>query len=140
MNAVLQFKEYHVLETIYKNNPFIEIENEKVRPEFEFSVEYGNEKKTEAFITLSVLLGDEFLENHTFFVKAKIMGYFEINSDAEISDEMIHNLYHINALAIIFPYLRSLVSDLSSKGSETPIILPTLNIAELVRKKFENDH
>lgn len=39
----------------------------------------------------------------------------------------------VNGVTILFPYLRSLVSDLTSKGSEPPIILPTINVAEMVK-------
>jgi len=37
----------------------------------------------------------------------------------------------------LFPYLRSIVSDITSKGSDTPIILPTINIVALFNKLKE---
>ncbi|MFK4998649.1 hypothetical protein ACI2OX_19200 [Bacillus sp. N9] len=44
------------------------------------------------------------------------MGHFVIESEERLSEDAIYSLYQVNALAIIFPYLRALVSDLSSKG------------------------
>lgn len=41
-----------------------------------------------------------------------------------------------NAVAILFPYVRSLISDLTSKGSDDPIILPPINVNSML----ENDN
>jgi preprotein translocase subunit SecB len=66
------------------------------------------------------------------------MGYFEIIiKDKELAEQKIINYYKVNGVAILFPYLRSLISDMTSKGSETPIILPTINVAAML-KDVEN--
>ncbi len=37
-----------------------------------------------------------------------------------------------NGSAILFPYLRSIVTDITSKGKHSPIVLPTLNFYKLI--------
>lgn len=84
----------------------------------------------------SIQFGDESLIEQPLFIKVRVKGLFSIKSDKdEISEEMVNQLYKKNSLAILFPYLRSLVTDLSSKGSEMPIILPTINIVSLIESE-----
>ncbi|EIJ82284.1 hypothetical protein PB1_05120 [Bacillus methanolicus PB1] len=139
MEGVLQFKDYHVLETHYMFNPFLDEEEERLSPRFEYSLDFPEEEnKKLAFIKLGITIGDENLIKNSFFVSATILGVFSIKSKEELDEEEIHSFYKINAVAILFPYLRSLVSDLTGKGSEPPIIIPTINVVELI-KKYEEE-
>ncbi|GAB7389010.1 protein-export chaperone SecB [Bacillaceae bacterium] len=134
MKAALQFLEYHVVEAVYMFNPFTDAKSNELSPEFEFSLDLNPETKLDAWITLAISMGDKSLESQEFYIRGKIMGRFMIRSDNELTDEQIMDLYKINAVAILYPYLRSLVSDLSSKGSRPPIILPTMNIVAMMEK------
>ncbi|HDV6065568.1 TPA: protein-export chaperone SecB, partial [Staphylococcus pseudintermedius] len=44
------------------------------------------------------------------------------------------------AIAILFPYLRSLISDVTSKGSRAPIILPPINVHEFLDNAEKSNH
>lgn len=145
MSAVLQFRDYHVLESHYKFNPYMaddSVEN-KVSPKISYKLETNPQVLEEAIIYLGIEIGDEKLEEFNFYAKAKISGFFLMHPDEEMEEEDILSFYKINAIAILFPYLRSLISDISSKGSESPIILPTMNIIKMIQdNKFnevEND-
>ena len=48
-----------------------------------------------------------------------------------------NNRWEPNALAILFPYLRALVSTLTAQSGREPVILPTVNIAQLFRDAAE---
>lgn len=48
-----------------------------------------------------------------------------------------HQRWESNALAILFPYLRALVSTLTAQSGREPLILPTVNIAQLFREAAE---
>jgi preprotein translocase subunit SecB len=138
MKAVMQFKDYHVLETIYKSDPDFEGEETKLSPKINYNLRYQNDSLQSAEIDLSVSLGDKYLEKNSFFVKAKIRGYFIVQGDILKDPEKVIRFYKENGIAILFPYIRSLISDLTSKGSEIPIILPTINIVEMIRKHERN--
>lgn len=142
MNAVLQFRDYHVLEAVYKNNPYKKIEDEKPQhPNIFFKLDVNPNDIQQSIVGLGIEIGDKELEESTFYLKARVAGLFEILNETEgISEKQIINFYKVNAVAILFPYLRSLVSDISSKGSEAPIILPTLNIAAMISEnELEED-
>ncbi|MEC1718771.1 protein-export chaperone SecB [Schinkia azotoformans] len=136
MKAVLQFRDYHVLETTYKNNPYKTVEEEKpLHPNIFFKLDVNPENISQAIVGLGIELGDSNLKETSFYVKVRISGLFEILSEIDVVNEnQIINFYKVNAVAILFPYLRSLVSDITSKGSEAPVILPTLNIAAMINE------
>lgn len=138
MSAVLQFREYHVIESHYKFNPYSTEKVEgsyQITPEIFYNLEINPQSIDDAIIHLGIEIGDRSLEGSSFYVNAKIAGHFEMHQRAEdMKEEDILAYYKINAVAILFPYLRSIVSDISSKGSEGPIILPTMNIVSMIQE------
>jgi preprotein translocase subunit SecB len=129
--AKLQFHSYHVTDLEYRFDPFHPEQEGKFSPEFNYNIEAHPENKSEAWVSLSVSLGNRDLENNSIFISATIVGYFQVVDEED--EESINNFFKINALAILYPYLRSVVSDATSKGTESPIILPTLNIVALMQ-------
>jgi len=135
MKSILSFNHYDVLETVYKFNPFADDENYELTPRFDVKIKYKDESKTVAGIIFTIEIGSPELIENPLYVKASVLGMFEIETDEDVSDKLINDLYKKNALAIIFPYVRSLVVDLTSRGSEMPITLPPINIAALIEHR-----
>ncbi|WP_405103021.1 protein-export chaperone SecB [Oceanobacillus sp. FSL H7-0719] len=137
MKSTLSFKHYDVIETVYRFNPGSELEEEDVTPDLNLKINYLEENRKKAALIFSVELGDPELGDNSFYIKATIVGIFYLSSDEdeEIPDEFIDHMYKKNALAILYPYMRSLISDLTSKGSENPIILPPINIGAIVEEQ-----
>lgn len=133
MKADLQFLHYHVVESIYKNGFS---DPNYGDPEFGHNISLNDEDIKQAIVQLSVELGEETSDH---YVKAVIAGFFVVNSDSPLSEEEILSLYEINATSILFPYLRSLVSDLTCKGDSKPVILPTLNIYKMMQGNDTQD-
>jgi len=136
MKSILSFKQYDVIETIYKYDPSNKLESENVSPELSLKIQYQDQERETAVLLFSIELGDPQLKDNSFYIKVVISGMFSIRADGELSKEDIDHMYKKNALAILYPYIRSLVSDLSSKGSETPIILPPINVEAMVDNGF----
>lgn len=61
-------------------------------------------------------------QNTDYKISVEINGQFEIN-------EYWDPAWETNMLAILFPYLRSIVSTVTSMTGREPIIIPTINIA-----------
>lgn len=60
--------------------------------------------------------------------EARVVGVFSVLSEScEIRDLLIKK----NTLTVLFPYLRSMISLITSQGNIPPIVLPILNIAEM---------
>lgn len=65
-------------------------------------------------------------DNCPFRAEVVLRGFFEINAN-ECKKEYLQNLYIINSSAILFPYLRSSLTDMTSKSDHEPITLPIFN-------------
>lgn len=53
------------------------------------------------------------------------------------SDEPWNEKWEQNALAILFPYVRAIVSSVTAQSGREPLVMPTVNIAELFKKSKE---
>lgn len=58
-----------------------------------------------------------------------IMGVFRFSG--EIEQKNIENFLNIQAVQILFPYLRTMVTNLTSSILMTPLILPIVDVAKL---------
>ena len=69
---------------------------------------------------------------YPFEMSVEIEGYFKGN--LEDKDQDIAQ-YSKNAVAILFPYVRALVSTFTANANVTPLILPTVNVNKLLGKE-----
>lgn len=131
-NSALRFHNYIVNSVNFEHNPqFIE---EPVSIEFKISKSIVLRSETEMEVTLELDVFPEFKEkNFPFNLKTKFTGYFEIDlRDAE-TDAMKYA--ETNAVAILFPYLRALVSTFTSNANVQPLILPPINVVKMMEKE-----
>lgn len=135
MKAVLQFLDYHVLESCYRYNPFSDEDSFELSPEFDYAIKLDKDNPSDALVELGITIGDEHITELPLYVRGRIVGRFELKTDSTLSKDDISNFLQVNAVAILYPYLRSLISDVTSKGSEAPVILPTINVVEMMKKK-----
>lgn len=70
-----------------------------------------------------------------FSVRVTIEGTFEIDG---YSDEDKEKVMKINAVSIMFPYLRSTLSMLMTLMNMNPVVLPTINLVKTFEKE-QND-
>lgn len=67
-------------------------------------------------------------------VNVTVSGYFSISETENFEEFLI-----VNGSAIIFPYVRSILSMVSSFDSETALLIPTVNILEIMKNNSENN-
>lgn len=53
-------------------------------------------------------------------------------------EESWSDRWEANALAILFPYLRAMVSTVTAQSGREPVVLPTVNIVQLFKNAAEN--
>lgn len=87
--------------------------------------------KAHGIIKLSVSLIDKDIKKKLL---ATITGYFEINIEENIID-----ILFVNGTAILYPYLRSIVSIVSAIDSSEAMLLPTINVLELLANSQHRD-
>lgn len=76
---------------------------------------------------------DALHNNYPFEMTLCIKVFFDIQtSDIDIK------IFEKNAVAILFPYLRALVSTYTANANVAPVILPTMNINSYLETKYKN--
>lgn len=135
--ASIGFKTYNFNHISYKKNDNLDIENvETFEVNSDFSAKVAFEDK-EAYIIMDCQIGNTD-ENCPFIINIQLTGVFNIeleNTSEDIGE--LKELLSQNAIAILYPYIRSLVSDLTSKANMfDTFIMPVVNIAKMMK---END-
>ena len=133
MKAQLSFIKYEVEEIIYKVNTLNEVEEEPLNPELICNIMHPKDDNSKFIVKLGLEFGDNSLKKTNSYLKCIIIGVFEKEIDTKFD-------LTPNAIAILFPYLRSLISDVTSKGSKNPIILPPINVHEFLDNAEKTNH
>lgn len=128
----LQLKDWKVKNLSLKAN-----ENSKKRKE-SFNLSMGNfypEDNNKAFgVGLFIELKD-----NEFSLKVEMVFLFEL--DSIIDDEFKNSDFpKINAPAIAFPYVRSFISNITLQSGFAPVILPSINFVEFVKRDRSNNY
>jgi len=131
--AGLIFHDYVVDEIIYKNNAKFNLDTDEVEliPKFASKITIKND--------MAVVSLKSYIKAHDdlpYSFSVRIIGFFHYN--VEEADNIDFEKYlKINSIAILFPYIRSLVSDITGKSNIYPnYIIQVFNIAEMLS---END-
>ena len=106
------------------------------KSENDLQVEFGfafNKRENGEFVSSIRIIGTK-KDEYNFVVRAS--GYFQISETVEDSNILIQQ----NAIAIVFPYIRSQISLLTAQPEVDPVILPPMNIAQMVKESIENQH
>lgn len=124
--GIIKFKEYVVDFVKFKNNP--NFEGEEVSLQFEPSVDFRIEENN-MLVALTIDIFKEAVKyNYPFEMSVKVIGFFQTLSENHIES------YKANAVAILFPYVRSIISTYTAVANVNPLILPTVNINKMLKK------
>ena len=139
--AVIEFINYVIDKSYYCVNDAFEYSNDKLNMPVSFGAEVGIDKIEEkAYVIINLNLGD--LENTDktkvpFICNVSIRGIFSYKAKDFNADSDLKNFLGKNAVAMLYPYLRSYVSTITSLGNQFPAYtLPVMNFADTIQ---END-
>lgn len=125
-NAVIDFKGYRIenidFKTYSSEDEFseVELENGQISVWIGFSDDHK-----EALLKITTIVLDA---SQLRSIVLELSGQFEINCSVEESQEFLK----YNGVAIMFPYVRSIISMISSLDNENAIVLPTINVSNLI--------
>lgn len=129
--GVITFLDYKVNRIEFVNNN--EYNGEEVDVDFDVSAQFQVSEDGQEMIVL--LKTDIFPPKegkiYPFRMSVEVEGYFGSNFDRQ--EEEIRQ-YGKNAVAILFPYVRALVSTFTANANVTPLILPTVNVNRLLEE------
>ena len=121
---VIYFKGYEIKDFKYSKKDFKHIKENSEDAPFNISVNPGyNSKKERAVIGVHVSF-----ENDEISLDIVVNGYFELMDG---NTDNFEKYLVINGTAMVFPYIRSMVSMLTSLDNENAIVLPTINTYSL---------
>lgn len=133
--AVLEFKNYIVNNMSYIKNKNFDRKTREINLKPVISADF-NRKADIIYVKLTVLIGSLDDKKIPFKVECEVTGKFKYNADkndTKISEEAI---VKNNTVAILYPYIRQLISSLTQQSNEYPsYILPTINVAKMLNKK-----
>lgn len=126
----LKFLNYIVNKVNYKTNN-TEIKKDGWKLNFDIkNTTKANQEKNKMSITLNVNIFNG-VEDAPFYMEAEIIGYFELEGEDDITR------YEANAIAIMYPYLRAIVSTYTASANIAPVILPAINVNAMLKRKKE---
>ena len=131
INSSLKFINY-IVNNVYFNYNQKQNSEKNWKLTFNFrNVTKINEEKNKLEISLSTDIFKD-IEDAPFNMSVEIVGFFELEGIGDISH------YEANAIAIMYPYLRAIISTYTSSANVMPIILPAININAVLNKDIEN--
>ena len=86
-------------------------------------------KENKYILYIEFLAFDEKYDKKEAFIKTKLVANFKFKEVNNIED--IPTYFYRNSIAIVFPYIRAFVSNLSLQANAGSLILPTLNLGML---------
>jgi preprotein translocase subunit SecB len=132
-----KFNNYVIDYINYKYNHKAKIEDKPVEVHFSLGTDVNIDKDNmKSAITLKCNIFENAEENNfPFSLEIALTGYFSASKDMDL--ETFTKLTRYNGTAILFPYLRSAVSDVTKAANVNPLILPVINIANLIKRQEE---
>lgn len=98
-----------------------------------FQIEYAinSEDETKVKVTIDTMVANE---PNSIVLNLQTVGIFKIDK-ANTDETTYDHLIKANTVAIIFPFIRSQISLLTSQPGMMPIMLPPININALVENQ-----
>lgn len=129
--SVLRFHNFSIDEMVYKRNyDFLQNDHEI---ELDFNLEARailSEEKDQAIIILTTeIFNENFRDNEVpFYLKTTIRGFFTCSEDVDIEG------FQFNGMAILLPYVRSIITSVTAQAGINPVILPPINVYNVFNK------
>ena len=133
MNKKVEKARFRFVEYLFKETS-IKLTGEDISDDVEFGIEPNGifEEDNKMFIlTLNVLVKDK---KSSLEVKMTVTGKFEYETND--IQELVPYL-GFNAPAIMFPYIRAYITNITALGGMSPIILPTLNMERVGKELLD---
>ena len=129
MEPVLQFEGYQIEKIIYEKN--IETSDEN---NINVEVSTGlNSERDKGKVELSIHVLEN---NENRKLEISLVGFFTFSN---VDDDKKTEILAINGTAILYPYIRSVASMVTSQDSSPAIILPTVNTINFFKNKTSNE-
>lgn len=127
--------------SIFLSEAYIKIHPENLQQNAEYEIETGfnvnysvnPENKKQVQVVVSVVSNNA---KQPFTFKVDMVGNFEFNRI--LKKEEMDRITNINCAAIIFPFVRETIAELTRKAVTVPFIMGPINFVEIYNKKLSD--
>lgn len=131
----IKFIDYKVMKVEYEYNPDFEWGDDAIDVKFDTeATKIISDDGTQMIASLEIRIFDDIKANYPFRMTVRLEGFFQLDGK-QVSENI--EKYYANALAILYPYARAIVSNYTANANIEPLILPTVNIWEMINSKKE---
>ena len=131
INSILKFNNYVVNEIKFKNNENFKQPNDGVPIKFDIKVNKIIEKNKMKIILFTEVFKDAEKNNYPFEMTVNLTGKFECEGEEP-------EKFSKNAIAILYPYVRAIVSTYTANANVNALILPAINVNKLIEEDEKN--
>lgn len=127
--STFQFEDYKVNSISFKRNEAFTYDNPiEVDFKFDSKVAVDNMNKT-TVVTLDVTVcNPERFEKYPFTLFISLSGLFRYNGEEDIENQEYISKFKLYGITALFPFLRSMVADITRLTNNVPVILPLINV------------
>lgn len=127
------FDKYYIKSFRFNLNK--DFKKEKVKINIETEILTGiDPDKNVGHTTIKMSIWDEIEKgNKPFSINVSIVGYF--SADDNMETDKFTEMCEYNGAAILFPFLRSAVVDITKIANVSPLVLPLINIKKFIREQ-----
>ncbi len=131
VEAAIQFEHYMVNSLELSSNDLISFGSEKDL-KLSLSTKVAlNENNDKAQVTLACDISSS-EPTPAFTLSITMVGYFGLQ--ACVTSQEVQELYTKNMVAILFPYMRAVITTVTAAANIPSVVLPTINVAETLVK------
>lgn len=76
--------------------------------------------------------------NYPFSLEVVLTGFFSTEND--MAPEKFHDFCKVNGVTALFPFLRSIIADITRVANQEPLILPLINIRNLIEQQEKTNN
>lgn len=128
----LVFNKYIVNKVIFNNNINYDIE-QKAKINFNINKNVKKDNDSMEIELTTKIFEDAIANNYPFEMEIVITGYFTIENNEDKID------FEPNAIAILYPYIRAIVSTYTAAANVNSLLLPTINVNKLIESQNKKD-
>lgn len=126
----LRFLDYIVDAVEFYTNSEYE-ENGSVKVDFKIGHDISYYEDNNMSVTLKVKVFENAVENnYPFSMNINVTGFFQVDS-FDLDKKSI--FAETNAIAILFPYIRAMITTYSANANVAPLILPPINVVKMLQ-------
>ncbi len=138
VKSFLTFHNYFIDELIFKRNLSYQKEIDADVVKGNFNIEYhSTDEKNKLKVSVTTQLFDDSFseEKNPFFLYLTVSGLFEFSQDEKVGKKLADKVLKANSIAILYPYIRSIITNITASANIPPVIMPPINTYKLIDVK-----